>query len=268
MGASRRCDSRRLCGIRRWSRCISLLLGELATKCARRYRLGALNGHGPLVCKLVAAHRLCRGHGQWFRVWIPSPPSATALSSLAPFPPLPLRLMWRAVVEARNVHPTSVPACVFGQPVWMSLELMRLEIHFGIEYNKLLVQTLLIRTCEMVFTKMNVQGVVIDIVLRIAASSSPVADVAPLMLVSAMGKELVVAVEALAAKATFGVPLEATLINCSRIVVAVLFMFAKLCKGKEFMLVRKDFLVSRAEITRLISCILVRKNEETHQSIL
>lgn len=98
----------------------------------------------------------------------------------------------------------------------------------------------------MVLAEMEFECIVIDIVLRLATAVSPVADMAALMLVTAMCEELVVAVESFSAEATFGVTLETGLVDCAGVVVAVLFVFFEFFLGEKLMFVGKDFLVPRA----------------------
>ena len=81
----------------------------------------------------------------------------------------------------------------------------------------------------MVFPKVHLERIVVDVVLLFPASSLPaVANVAALVLVSAMSVKLIVAVEALSAEATFRMSLEATLIYCSRVIVAKLLVLSQI----------------------------------------
>jgi len=57
----------------------------------------------------------------------------------------------------------------------VSFELMSLQIHFGVENDKLLFQALLIRADEMVLSEVDLEGIVIDIVLRVSATIAAVA---------------------------------------------------------------------------------------------
>jgi hypothetical protein len=73
----------------------------------------------------------------------------------------------------------------------------------------------------MVFSEVHLERIVVDVVLLFPASPfAAVANVAALVLVSAMRVELIVAVETLVTEATFWMSLESALIYCSRIVVA------------------------------------------------
>ena len=67
---------------------------------------------------------------------------------------------------------------------------------------------------------MHLKGVVVDKILLFSAPPfSAIANVAALVLVSAMSVKLIVAIEALSAEATFRMSLEATLVDSSRIII-------------------------------------------------
>lgn len=72
-----------------------------------------------------------------------------------------------------------------------------------------------------------------------------IADVAALMAVAAVGVELVLTVETLPAEAALGVTFEAGLWRCTRDIVAMSDVSAKLRKGVEGMLVGEDLFVGR-----------------------
>jgi hypothetical protein len=98
-----------------------------------------------------------------------------------------------------------------------------------------------------VFPEVHLEGIVVDKVLLFSASPfSTIANVAALVLVSAMSVELIVTVETLSAEPTFWVSLEATLIYCSGVIVAELLMLSQIGLCEEFVLVGEDLLVSRA----------------------
>jgi hypothetical protein len=111
------------------------------------------------------------------------------------------------------------------------------------------LQALLIRAEEMVLSKMYFECVVIEVVLVLLSIISPVAYVAPLMLLSAVGEQLVVPVKPLLAETTLRVTLEAALINSPWVVVAKPFVLPELLRSEQLMLVCEYFLVPRAEIT-------------------
>jgi hypothetical protein len=78
-----------------------------------------------------------------------------------------------------------------------------------------------------VFPEVHLEGIVVDKVLLFSASPfSTIANVAALVLVSAMSVELIVTVKTLSAEPTFWVSLEATLIYCSGVIVAELLVFS------------------------------------------
>jgi hypothetical protein len=68
----------------------------------------------------------------------------------------------------------------------MNLDLMRLDIHLRVENNKLLLEALAIRTQEMVLAEMYLKRIVVDKVLLLPAPFTAIADMASLVLVSAM----------------------------------------------------------------------------------
>lgn len=70
------------------------------------------------------------------------------------------------------------------------------------------------------------------------------------MLISAMGVELIIAVESLSAEATLRMALETALVHGSRVVVAEFFMLAKFGYREQFMFMREDFLVPCAQVTQ------------------
>jgi hypothetical protein len=72
---------------------------------------------------------------------------------------------------------------------------------------------------------------------------------ASFMLVSAVCVELVVSIEALMAKFTFGMSLEPTLVNGTGVIVAEFLVLPKLRNGEQFMLMGEHLFVPRAEVT-------------------
>jgi hypothetical protein len=66
----------------------------------------------------------------------------------------------------------------------MCLNLMRFQIHLRVEDRKLFLQTLSIRTQEMVFFEVHFEGIVVDKVLLFASAISAIANVAAFVLVS------------------------------------------------------------------------------------
>ena len=84
----------------------------------------------------------------------------------------------------------------------------------------------------MLFIKMLLQRIVIQEVLRVLASCSSIAKMAALVLLAAMGKQLVIAIKPLPAKATLRMTLEATLIDSARVVVSKFLMSSQLLGGE------------------------------------
>lgn len=121
---------------------------------------------------------------------------------------------------------------------------MSLKIHLGIEDNKLLLQAFSVWAHEMVFPKMLFERVVVDVILLLSAAISAIANVATLVLVSAMCVQLIVSIEALATETTFWMSLKPALIDSARVIVAELLVLPELSKGEELVLMREDFLVS------------------------
>lgn len=100
----------------------------------------------------------------------------------------------------------------------------------------------------MIFSKVILQIVVVEIVLRFPTLVTTVAEVTALMLLPTVRVQLVVSIESLSAETTLRMPLEPTLINGSRIVVSKFLVLSKLGKCEELMFMREHFLVSCAKI--------------------
>ena len=103
----------------------------------------------------------------------------------------------------------------------------------------------------MILSKVDLEGVVIDVVLRVSATISAVAQVAAFVTVTTMRKQLVVAVEALSTEATLGMTFETRLVLGTRNVVSMLLVPTQILDCKEIVFVGKDFFVAGAEITHL-----------------
>lgn len=127
---------------------------------------------------------------------------------------------------------------------------MSLEIHFRIEHNELLLETFPVWARKVVFLKVLLKRVVVDIILLLSAAFSAVTDMATLVFIPAMCVKLVVSVEALTTEAALRMTLETTLVDSPRIVVAELLVLSQLSKREELVFVGEDFLVSRAQIAR------------------
>jgi hypothetical protein len=158
----------------------------------------------------------------------------------------------RSELEAGHVYSPSISQRILGQTIGVHLQLMCLQVHLRVEYGKLLLQALSVRAQEVVFPKVHLKGIVVDVVLLLPAPIvSSIADVTALVLVPTMRVKLVVSVKSLATEATFRVSLEAALIDRSGVIVAKLLMLPQLGIGEQLVLVGEDFLVSGAEITRM-----------------
>lgn len=70
------------------------------------------------------------------------------------------------------------------------------------------------------------------------------------MLISAMGVQLIIAVESLPAETTLRMALETALVHGSRVVVAEFFVLAKFGYREQFMFVCEDFLVPCAQVAQ------------------
>jgi hypothetical protein len=84
-----------------------------------------------------------------------------------------------------------------------------------------------------VFAKVHLKGIVIDVVLLLPASAVlAIADVTAFVLVSTMRVKLVVSIETLATEATFRVSLESALVDRAGVIVAELLVLAQLGIGE------------------------------------
>ena len=68
----------------------------------------------------------------------------------------------------------------------MTLKLMCLEIHLGLEDDELLLETLAVETEEVVFLEVVFESVVVDVVLLLAAAGATVTNVASFVTVTTM----------------------------------------------------------------------------------
>lgn len=100
----------------------------------------------------------------------------------------------------------------------------------------------------MVFSEMLFQAVIIDVVLLLPPTISPITEVASLMLVSAVNVELIVAIEPLSTKAAFRMTFETALVDSPRIIIAKLFVLFQLGYCEQLMFMSEDLLVSRTQI--------------------
>jgi hypothetical protein len=99
-----------------------------------------------------------------------------------------------------------------------------------------------------VFSKVNFERIVVNKVLLLSAAITSVANVATFVLVSAMGVEFVVSIEALSAEAALWVSLETALIDSAGVIVAKLLVFPQLRICEQFVFMGEDFLISRTKV--------------------
>jgi hypothetical protein len=125
---------------------------------------------------------------------------------------------------------------------------MSFEIHLIFENDEFLLQAFLIQTQEVVFLKMILESIVVDVVLMLAIARLSVTYVTSLMLVSAVGIQLIVPVEAFMTELAFWVAFETTLVNSTWVIIAELFVLAKLRDSKKFVFVCKDLFISSTQI--------------------
>ena len=78
----------------------------------------------------------------------------------------------------------------------------------------------------MILAEMFLEGIVVDVVLLLAASRSSVTDMAALMFVPTMRIELIVIVESQMTETTLRVSLKSALVYRSRIIVTEFFVFS------------------------------------------
>jgi hypothetical protein len=171
-----------------------------------------------LVGKFGPGQWLCTRLWQWLGVWVTSTTSSATLALLL------IRLAH--VVEFGQVHHPRVSTNVLGNSLGVCFNLMCFQVHLRFENNKLLFQALWVKASEMIFCKMLLKGVVINVILLLAMGGTSITDVTAFVLITTMSVELVVAVKSLATEPTLGVPSEATLVYSSRLVVTGLFVFA------------------------------------------
>jgi hypothetical protein len=108
--------------------------------------------------------------------------------------------------------------------VVVALGTILLQVHFRIEDDKLLLQALLIRADKVVLSEVHLEGVVIDVVLRVSATIAAITQVAAFVAVTAMREQFIVAVEALTTETTLGMTLETRLVLGTRDVVSMFFV--------------------------------------------
>lgn len=130
----------------------------------------------------------------------------------------------------------------------MFAELVCLEVHLCVKNDKLLLHALTVRAEEVVVLEMLLESIVVPVIVRLSRVS-PVAEETALVLVSAVFVELVIVIEALAAECTQGMALETGLIYSAWLIVAPTHVLSNTLIAEQLMLVGKDLLVARAEVT-------------------
>jgi hypothetical protein len=128
----------------------------------------------------------------------------------------------------------------------MLADLMRFEIHGGIEDHKFLLLALCIHARIVIAVEVPLQVVIVEEVPRFARVVS-ITQMATLVSVTKVYEQLVVTVESLFAKFAIRMSLEPSLLR-SAIRVCPLVL-AQLLWGEELMLVREDFLVPSTQVT-------------------
>lgn len=101
----------------------------------------------------------------------------------------------------------------------------------------------------MVFLEVFLESIIVDVVLVLAIARLSVTDVTSLMLVSAVGIQLVVPIEALVTKFTFRVAFESTLVNSAGCIISKFLVLAKLRDSEQFVFVCKDLFIPSTQIT-------------------
>src|ERR1700761_3735804 len=99
---------------------------------------------------------------------------------------------------------------------------MCFQVHFRLEDICLVCLTFSVHTNKVLFCKVFLQFLVVEIILWISTSVSSIADVTSFVLLSTVGIEFVIPIEPLFAKAAFGMAFESRLVDSTRIIVSEL----------------------------------------------
>lgn len=231
--------------------------GELAAKGALRNRLRRVNGHLSLKRNLVSTKRLrvWRRHRVLVRVPTPSTTSSpratfTVSAAAATTTTAPLLLVRRPEVKTSHVHHPRITADRLAAGVLS--QVVRLQIHVGLEHDKLLLHALPVIAEKVILFEMLLQRIVVYKVVWLAGVAA-VTEEAAFVLHAAMLVQAIVVVEAFAAEAAQWVALEARLIGRAGLVVAASHVLLELAVGEELVLVRKDLFVARAQVAHALA---------------
>jgi len=133
----------------------------------------------------------------------------------------------------------------------MLFQLMSLQIQLRSKDDMFILQAFPLQTNVMILPVMGGQSFEVHVILW-RPDSQLLTDTASLMLAATMLIKLIITIEPLVAKSADRVTLESTLIHGSRVVVPFPHVLRQLGISVEFMLMREDFLVPRAQITNLL----------------
>jgi len=145
----------------------------------------------------------------------------------------------------------------------MGLDLVCFQVHLRVEHDKLFLHALPVRTQEVVLAEVDLERVVVDIVLLLPVVVAAVADVAALVLVSAVCVEFIVSVEAHLAEAALGMSFEAALVDGTGVVVAEFLVPSEIGRSEEGVLVGEDLLVPCTEVAGIY-----QRSRSAHQIML
>lgn len=163
--------------------------------------------------------------------------------------PAPARLLVGAVLKIAYIDASDVSPGHLAESLGMQFQLVSLEVDLVFEYHKFLFEAFGVETHKVLDLEVFLQGIVVDVVLRIPVGAAPIADVTALVTVSAVLKELVNRIEAFVAKPAVGMALKAALVFGPRYIVPVALVAPQFGDSKQFVFVGKNFLVPRAQLT-------------------
>lgn len=149
---------------------------------------------------------------------------------------------------------------------------MCFQIHLGLKDIRLVCLTFSIQTDKVGFSKVFLEFLVVEVILRISATIPPVTDMTSFVLLPTMSVEFVVTIKALFAKSAFRMTFEAGLVDCTWIVIAKSFVLAEFGVREKLVLMGKDFLVPSTKIThhlfvRFDMAMEIRPTQASHVTI-